>query len=178
PHVTTLDYSTLKQIKRFVDAGGTVISYETLPCTRADAGPSDEHRALVDDLWSGSDCGRGLQSAIPPPHRGNVIHTETMPSFREVLRSSGAPDLVVTPSTPDIYYQHRILPDGDIFFLVNNSTDPVTGDFAFRASGKPEVWNPLTAETSPAEASKKNGTTTLRLTLPPRSGRFVVFGST
>ncbi len=159
PHVTTLDYSTLKRIKQFVDAGGTVISYETLPYTRADAGPADEHRALVDDLWDGK----------------GVIHTETMPSFREALRSSGTPDLVITPSTPHIYYQHRILPAGDIFFLVNNSTDPVTGDFAFRASGKPEVWNPQTAETSPADASKKNGMTTLHLTLPPRSGRFAAF---
>ncbi|MBP6963691.1 MAG: hypothetical protein KBC96_04705 [Armatimonadetes bacterium] len=171
PHVTTLEFATLKQIERFVAAGGTVISYETLPYTRADAGPSDEHRALVDDLWE----------------RKGVIHTETMRSFREALRSSGTPDLVVTPSvdrhaeldsasTPDVYYQHRILPDGDIFFLVNNSADPVTGDFAFRASGKAEVWNPLTGETSHAEAAKKNGTTTLHLTLPPRSGRFVVFG--
>ncbi len=161
PHVTTLSYDSLRKIKAFVEAGGTVISYQTLPYTRADAGPADEYHALVDDLWE---------------HK-RVIHTETMRSFREALRSSGAPDLVVTPSTPDVYYQHRVLPDGDIFFLVNNSTEPATGDFAFRASGKAEVWNPLTGETFPAEASKKNGMTTLKLTLPPRSGRFVVFGA-
>jgi hypothetical protein len=160
PHVTTLDYATLEKIREFVDAGGTVISYETLPYTRANAGSPDEHRALVDDLWD----------------RKGVVHTETMRSFREALRSSGTPDLVVTPSTPDVYYQHRVLPDGDIFFLVNNSPTPVTGDFAFRASGKAEIWNPLTGETSPAESSKKNGMSTIDLTLPPRSGRFVVFG--
>ena len=39
------------------------------------------------------------------------------------------------------------------------------------------LWNPLTGETSPAEASMKNGMSTLNLTLPPRSGRFVVFSS-
>lgn len=161
PHVTTLDYATLEKIEAFVDAGGTVISYQTLPYTRADAGPADEHRALVEDLWE---------------HKG-VIHTETMRSFRAALRSSGTPGLVVTPSTPDVYYQHRILPDGDIFFLVNNSTEPVAGDFAFRASGKAEVWNPLTGEMTPAEAPRKNGMSTINLTLPPRSGRFVVFSA-
>ena len=174
PHVTTLGYATLEKIKAFVEAGGTLISYQTLPYTRADAGPADEHRALVDDLWS-ADSPAG-SARVLTGIRGNVIHAETMRSFREALRSSGTPDLVVTPSA-DVYYQHRILPDGDIFFLVNNSTEPVTGDFAFRASGRAEIWNPLTGETSPAEASRKNGMSTLNLTLPARSGRFVIFNA-
>ena len=159
PHVTTLSYASLKQIAAFAKSGGTVISYATPPLTREDAGPADEYRKLVEELWDGT-----------------VVHVETSGALRRALDTAGQPDVRVTPDTSEVYYQHRTLPDGDIYFLVNNSKDSVSGDFAFRASGKAEVWNPLDGKATPAQVSKSKGMSAIKLTLPPRSGRFVVFG--
>ncbi|MBN1458500.1 MAG: hypothetical protein JXA57_03125 [Armatimonadetes bacterium] len=83
---------------------------------------------------------------------------------------------MVTYPTPGVYHQHRVLADGDIYFLVNNSPDPFTGDFAFRASGKAELWNPPCGETPSVETFRKSGMSTFDLTFPPRNGRFRVFG--
>ncbi len=164
PHVTTLKYESLKQIAKFVASGGTVVSYATLPYTREDAGAPDEQRALVNSLW---DAGRS--------GKGKVIHVETIPALRSAMAKCGQPDLRVKPGTPDVYYQHRVLPDGDIYFLMNNSTKPVSGEFEFRASGKAEVWNPYDADVTPAVVKKSKEMSAVKLTLPGRTGRFVVF---
>ena len=161
PHVTTLSFTTLMQIKHFVDNGGTVISWQTLPMIRADAGSEAEQQALVEELWNNA--------------RVNVIHAMNEPAFRKALMNSGTPDLLVTPSTTETYYQHRILPKGDIFFLVNNSLSPVSGDFAFRTSGKAELWDPVNGETLKATSVKTSTGCKIKLMLDPRRSIFVVF---
>lgn len=161
PHVTTLSFATLKQIKHFTDNGGTVISWQTLPLNRADAGPETEHRELVEELWN--------------TNKGRVIHTMTEAALRQALRNSGTPDLVVTPVTTGIYYQHRVLPKEDIFFVVNNSREPVSGDFVFSANGKAELWNPINGEITAANSRKTPKGSTVKITLAQRSGVFVIF---
>lgn len=160
PHVTALEYGTLKQIERFVDSGGTVISYQTVPLIRVDEGPVAEQVALVDKLWQRKD---------------RIIHTETISSFRRALRRAGTPDVEISPATSDVYYQHRALADGDVYFLVNNSTKPVVGQFAFRSTGETEMWDPLTGDVSPVYMRDANGAKTAELTLGPRRGLFLVF---
>jgi hypothetical protein len=161
PHVTTLGFATLKKIKQFVDNGGALISWQTLPFNRADAGPGAEQRALVEELWNN--------------HTGQVIHTMTESTLRQALMNSGTTDLVVTPATTEIYYQHRALPQGDIYFLVNNSKAPVSGDFAFRSGGKAERWNPVNGETTAVTATKTSAGSSIKLTLAQRSSVFVIF---
>ena len=148
PHVTTLRYSTLKQIEKFAAGGGKVISFETLPSNREDAGSADEFRALVEKVWE------------------KVTHVETLDSLAKALAGLGHADVQITPRTKEVYYQHRALADGDIYFLVNNSKEPVSGKFTFRATGKAQVWDPKTGEMKPMKGSS--------LTLAPRSGVFVV----
>lgn len=156
PHVTTLKYSTLKRIEEFVKGGGTVISFETLPTNREDAGPADEFQRLVDKLWDSK----------------RIIHVETMHSLDAALEKCGPPDVRITPSTKEVYYQHRVLEEGDIYFLVNNSIKPVSGKFEFPPhAGKAEVWNPINGEMKQVPVRKN----AIDLTLPPRNGLFVVF---
>lgn len=54
PHATVLRSSTLKQIAKFVDSGGAVISYRAIPSMREDAGPPREFDDLVERLWGAS----------------------------------------------------------------------------------------------------------------------------
>ena len=160
PHVTTLGFATLQKIKQFVEQGGTVISWKTLPTKRADAGSVKQHQALVEDLWNN--------------HKDRVIQVMTEKAFRQALNASGTPDLVVSPATPDVYYQHRILPEGDLYFLVNNAVKPVSGSFDFRASGRAELWDPVTGKTTSAALLKTATGSSLDLTMSPRSSLFVV----
>lgn len=164
PHVTTLRTSTLKQIARFVENGGTLISYATIPVNREDAGSVDEFKSLVDNLWDAL-----------AKYKGKVIHTGTIRNLGEALDKAGEPDVQITPRTRDIYYQHRVLPEGDIYFLVNNSTNTVSGDVKFRAIGDAQVWDPATGETKNVTAKRQGRFTSLNLELPGRNGVFVVF---
>jgi hypothetical protein len=99
----------------------------------------------------------------------------TEKTFRQALIASGTPDLVVKPATPDVYYQHRILPEGDLYFLVNNANAPLTRTFTFRgAKGRCELWDPWEGTTRPAELSVAEGGSALDLTLGSRRGLFVL----
>lgn len=74
------------------------------------------------------------------------------------------PDVRISPETKEVYCQHRALPSGDVYFLVNNSTEPVSGTFAFRAQScdRPHPGD--------------EGGPGIGLTLEARSGLFVVSG--
>jgi len=89
------------------------------------------------------------------------------------------PDLNVHPEPADIYYQHRILPEGDLYLLVNNGENALTRDFSFRASGKAELWDPATGKTvqAPRAKSTKQGITTISLNLESRKALFILFVS-
>lgn len=164
PHVTALSSGTLQRIAGFVKNGGTVISYQTLPTIMTDHGPADGFEKLVDELWYGS------------PGKGRVVHTETRSSLAAALSKWGQPDVKITPASAAVYCQHRVLKNSDIFFLVNNDVSAVSGEFAFKAKGKAEIWDPLTGKMRRARAVRRGGRTVMNMTLRPRSGRFVVFG--
>lgn len=163
PGVSTLRYSTLQQIAKFVRGGGTVISLEAIPSNREDAGPIEEFNRLVSDLWDGNGA-----------RKGKVVHAETPLAFERALLAGDA-DVRVSPRTPDVYYQHRALPNGDIYFVLNNSEQALSGTFTFRATGRAEVWDPKDGKTTPILVKNKAGFSTLALTLPRRNGLLVVF---
>jgi hypothetical protein len=161
PHVTALGFETLKQIRKFAEDGGTVISWQTLPIFNVDSVSANDFQTMINDLWNNN--------------RENVIHAMTEPALRKSLLSAGNPDFVVTPATEKIYYQHRILSEGDIYYIVNNSLETVSGEFALRGKGKAEIWNPLDGKMTAANTKKTSTGSTLSLCLNPRSSLFIVF---
>lgn len=157
PHATVLRYSTLKQIARFVNGGGTVISYKAIPSIREDAGPAEEFSDLAERIWT------------------KATHVETPRSLEKALTQVGTPDLRVSPRTRDIYYQHRALGSGDAYFVVNNAETPFTGKFTFRATGKAQLWDPITGKAKPIALKTAKGTSTVQMTVPGLTGLFVIF---
>jgi hypothetical protein len=154
----------LKQLAKFVNSGGTLISYGAIPSHREDAGPADEFAELVKNLWENTNR-----------HHGKVIHVDTLDALGGTVSHLDDPDLSVSPRTRDVYYQHRALPTGDIYFLLNNATTATSGEFTFRASGSVQICNPMNGEIKPSESTQHGASTTVNLTLPPRNGLFVVF---
>jgi hypothetical protein len=164
PRVTTLRMDTLQSIARFVRSGGTVVSYEAIPSRRADRGALAGFHRLVDALWTGRDTGCG-----------RVVHVAEGGDLPAALAACGMPDVRVEPATHSVYYQHRALPDGDIYFVVNNDTAPLSALFSFRARGRAEVWDPLTGTVQQRPARASGPSAGLHLDLPARGGLLVVF---
>jgi hypothetical protein len=160
PHATVLRLPTLKQIARFVDSGGAVISYSAIPSVCEDAGASKEFGDLVERLWGASP---------------KVAHVNTLHALEHTLGQCGTADVRVSPQARDIYYQHRAMGSGDAYFVVNNADAPFTGKFTFRATGKAQTWNPVTGEVKPITSKTAKGVSTVDLIVPGLGGVFVVF---
>lgn len=156
-HTTVLRYATLKQIAKFMDGGGKVISYKTIPSIREDAGAAEEFSDLADRIWA------------------KATHVETLHLLDKALVQCGTADVSVSPSNRDIYYQHRALGSADAYFIVNNADTPFTGKFAFRSTGKAHIWDPMTGKTKSAPSKTAKDISKVDLTIPALNGVFVVF---
>lgn len=163
PNVNTLTLSTLKQIDRFVDAGGTVISCGDIPSHREDAGSTEEFNQIVDKIWNSDSC------------QERVFQLDGVDSLRKTLEKVSNADVQLAKKNADIYYQHRSLLKGDIYFLLNNSTEAASLLCTFRTSGKVEVWDPMSGEMKMAAGKVTDGRTSIQLDVPGRNGIFVVF---
>lgn len=160
PHVTTLRYSALKQIEKFVKSGGAVISFETVPSIREDSGAAEDSQKIANNLW-----GNVVKL------RGGVVHAETAAQLRAALDACSKPDVLISPDTREVYCQRRTLPNADIRFLVNNSREAVSGRFRFSEAGRTEIWNPMNGKMMPALPNKDGS---VELTIPGRNGLFVL----
>ena len=62
--------------------------------------------------------------------------------LRDVLATVTAPDVTLTPSTPDVGVVHRTTGDADVYFVVNTGNEAVSFEFAPRAShARYEEWD-------------------------------------
>lgn len=88
-----------------------------------------------------------------------------------------APDWrAMTSSGTDLQFVHRILPDGDLYYVSNPGDQAVKTEVALRASGPaPQIWNPRDGSAVPAAAQRQGGATIVPLDLAPHDSRFVVF---
>jgi len=82
-------------------------------------------------------------------------------------------------SAGDIRSVHRILPQGDIYFLDNRSDHDATVNASFRVAGMaPELWYAETGKSRPASYTIASGRTTVPLHFEPWGTVFVVFRTT
>jgi hypothetical protein len=89
-----------------------------------------------------------------------------------------SPDFTYTKPREDtsLAFVHRVLPDGDIYWVVNGNTRRETLETSFRVTGKvPELWHAETGAVEPASYLIANGRTVVPLRLEPDDAVFVVF---
>ena len=92
-----------------------------------------------------------------------------------------SPDFTYTKPRQDtsLAFVHRLLPDGDIYWVVNGNTRRETLEASFRVTGKaPELWHAETGLVEPASYLIANGRTVVPLRLAPDDAVFVVFRKT
>jgi hypothetical protein len=60
---------------------------------------------------------------------------------QEVIDFLPVPDVKLNPSSPQIKYLHRRLPDGELYFFFNEGTAPLSCSALLEGKGKAQVWD-------------------------------------
>ena len=105
---------------------------------------------------------------------GNAMSGRTVKS---ILKAAGVkPD--VKTKADSLYFQHRRLPDIDIYRICNLGTKAGEVKLRFRVRGRqPFQWNPDTGAITPVSYSLKKRSTKVTLRTVPGDDTIIVFGS-
>ncbi|MDR3267847.1 MAG: glycoside hydrolase family 2, partial [Tannerella sp.] len=173
PPLETMRPEVLRKIHDLVNEGLTVLgpAPKHSPSLAGYPQADQEIESLAAALWgAGNEKIRtfGNGKVFADGHSISEVFAalQTVPDF----------SLANDPESP-VLFIHRALPDGDIYFVSNQSNQTVTVRPEFRVTGKaPEWWNPLTEEIRflPAFSATKTATT-VPIELQANESGFVVF---
>ncbi len=163
PHVERLPLSTAELIRKYAQGGGIVIATGSLPSKAPGFIESDADsprlREISRELFAG------------PSAKGIFVQDEK--HLAAALAEHFSPELVLSPKVMDLGFVHRVLPQGDIYFLANNSNRQISTTATFQTTMRnAEWWDPFTGEVSPAGDSPK-----LTLDIEAYGSRVLVFGN-
>lgn len=171
PQLETMRPEILQKIKELLQAGACVIG----PAPKYSPSLSDypaadrKVQALASELWGDQ------TESVRTIGKGRLFMPAT--SLQPVLEALNVkPDMRVNSGTP-VLFIHRATDEGDIYFISNQSENPVDINPSFRVAGKlPELWNPLTAEIRLLpEFTCADGVTTIPVRLEGFESSFIIF---
>lgn len=171
PQLETMRPEILQKIKDLLQAGACVIG----PAPKYSPSLSDypaadqKVQALASELWGDQ------TESVRTIGKGRLFMPAT--SLQPVLEALNVkPDMRVNSGTP-VLFIHRATDEGDIYFISNQSENPVDINPSFRVAGKlPELWNPLTAEIRLLpEFTCADGVTTVPVRLEGFESSFIIF---
>jgi len=168
PHLDTMDEVALRKILDFCRSGGTVIATRHLPAgVPGLIDKPGELKEMLTELF-------GPDPAIAIPHlvgAGRAILVEDDRDAAPALAAYVHPSVQYLNRPETVGFQHRRLPDRDIFFFANVGPDPVHLVVSLDTHAlDSEVWDALSGEIR----SVPQGS--LALDIPARGSEFVVCG--
>lgn len=157
----------MKTLEQFADAGGILIASRHLPDLAPGYLTPESDTATVRDI---------VQRLFKGPNAPGIF-IEDEGQLGAVLAKRLSPDVAFSSSATDIGEVHRHTDAGEIYFIANTSNQPKLVQAAFRVTGmKPEIWNPMNGNVSPAAITGKSAdSTTVQLNLAPYDSTLVVF---
>jgi hypothetical protein len=175
PFSRNMSLPVLRAIYKLVKSGANISGEKPIGSPSLADDPA-EYKQLSDELFGD---GTGVHSV----GKGKVYAGF---SVSEALRTIGVPvdfDSGQPVSESDeplqqqrVYFLHRRLADGDVYFLDNRSDQAATIEANFRVTGKtPELWYAETGKSRPAPYKIADARTTVPLSLEPWGTVFVVF---
>jgi hypothetical protein len=173
PDQIHMPLEVLKKIGELVKAGATVVGPRptTVPGLKDWENENIALNQLADALWGKSDGQPVVENVYG---KGRIISGLTPD---EVLKRKGiVPDFSFT-GTSDIDFIHRTTVAGEIYFLRNESDEPVTSTCTFRVTGGyPEIWDASTGDISRiTDFSNEESGTSFEIGLPAHGSVFVLF---
>lgn len=173
PKLETIRPELLRKIEQLVKEGGIILGPKPQRSpSLANYGEADkEVQALADKLW---DNVNGSQEKEHAYGEGLVLQGLTLQEALE--RAAVLPDVQLGDSDP-VAFIHRTLPEGDIYFISNQSNGKIQINPTFRISGKqPELWNAVHGKLRDLpEFDNTGGGTTVPLELDRYESAFIVF---
>jgi len=170
PNSRHMSLPVLRKIRDLVWAGAVVAGPKPLS-TPSLSDDQAEFGRLADELWGSGTTGGGAKTG-----KGTV---SAQGSLGEVLAHLAVPpDFEHTKPQADtaLLAVHRLLTDGDLFFVNNRNDRDEDVEATFRVSGKEaELWHADTGIREAASFRIANGRTTVPLHLEPWGAVFVVF---
>ncbi|WP_182867466.1 glycosyl hydrolase [Rhodopirellula sp. JC639] len=160
---------TLQRVKELLHAGATVIgpAPDMNPSLSGGNEANADFKRLVDELWGNGTAIEGDRKI----GQGRLLWGESLP--QSLQRLGIAPDVRGTLSER---WCHRRVDDVDIYFLAGCRTQAVDATLEFRATGKPEFWNPIDGNRKPAPVYQRTDSgTAIPIRLPAAGSTFVVF---
>ncbi len=170
PNSRHMSLPVLRKIRDLV-AAGAVVSGSKPIATPSLSDDDAQFRAIADELW-----GAGPGSGEHRTGKGTVYGDGRLGDV--LSRLAVAPDFEFTKPNSDtnLLSVHRVLADGDLYYVNNRNDRAETVDATFRVSGKEaELWHADTGRREPASFRIANGRTTVPLNLEPWGTVFVVF---
>jgi hypothetical protein len=178
PKTRRLSLESLQFVNRYLRSGGVVVGPAPLsPTGNVTAAIQHSFDSLVATIWGS--CADGSSHAIGA---GRLFCTTD--THAALAQLNIRPDLelqtgqLLASSSKGIDYIHRHTRTAEIYFIRNPSATAVTVPAIFRASGKAELWDPVTGDihslsTTPTTDRRSQ----LSLSLPPFGSRVIIFSS-
>ncbi len=133
PPVCNLPLSTLERLTAFAGAGGLVICTGPVPVPASM--PAEDSQA--EKLW---------QELLSNCRRASVAELSGL------CRQQGLGTLYLQMPDETVKYMHRKLPDGELYFIINESKEPKSHIVTLKGQGTVEQLDPLTGKATPVAA--------------------------
>ena len=166
PRATVLPIETLRKIRDFVKAGGTVVALDELPTSAAGLKNHEandrEMRQIIDDLFS-SEASRLTGGVFLPEYKidrkpfnpGRQAPAPTPPldaaqrRLLGVLQSVTPPDFCLAGrvQSDGLTFIHKQMGEVDVYFVSNLQASAIATEVTFRVTGKKlQRWDALTGK--------------------------------
>ena len=173
PKLETMRPELLAKIKELVNAGAVILGPKPSrsPSLQNYPQSDNEVKNLAAELWGNVD-GKNIKTNTFG--KGLVIDGMDMQQALDLIKV--IPDFK-TAATDSALFIHRALPDGDIYFVSNQTGKTLAITPEFRVSGKrPELWNATTGAVRALPAFTQRGAvTSVPLKLEALESAFLFF---
>ena len=158
-----MSLAVLRKIRDLVNEGAVVVGPKPTDSPSLMDNQA-EFQTIADQLWG------------PGIGKGKVYGDQTITQALATIQL--APDFEYSKPQADttLFFVHRKLADGDIYWVNNRNPRVETLEATFRVQGKAaELWHADTGKVEPASYQISGTTTTVPLRLDPNDAVFVVF---
>jgi hypothetical protein len=196
PRATVVPIETMRALKKFADAGGTIVALEQLPSASAGLKDWEKHdgelKQFAGEIFGTNPAGKSRSIFLAdykldqkPFNPGRQPYTVTPPLTAPQRQLLAALERVTPPDftlagraqSDGLTFIHKRTGDVDVYFVSNLEPTRIATEVTFRVTGKTlQRWDAITGQVSPTSdfRADANGST-LALEFEPWESAFFVF---
>lgn len=169
PSADVISEEAWKMISEFSNRGGKVLFWGNKP--RYVVGKTFKDMNVAQDITNcyeeASDSWTSAVAAAMPSRP--EIQIKSLMGPPEIVKPTRSGERAYAKPDPmlDLRYNHRILPDADIYFMHNEGHNTLHFKASLDAAGKVSVWNGDTGDVNEISFEVENGRTIVEVTLQP-----------